>query len=199
MKFKNTLSIVPICLAATLWASAPGTARADLLLGNASLDGGQEVPASGSAALGVGILAIDTETGLYDFSLFVSGITSADLMGVGPNLSPIHLHSGAAGVNGPIIVDLGFVGAITPLGGSGFKLDVTGGTFGGMQGALDGPSVEANIADLLAGNVYVNIHTTGFGGGEIRGQLVVVPEPSTIALGLLGLGSLGLMAYRRRQ
>lgn len=50
--------------------------------------------------------------------------------------------------------------------------------------------------ELLAGRYYINIHTGTNGAGEIRGNLVVVPEPSTVLCGLLGLGA---MAWRRRQ
>lgn len=41
----------------------------------------------------------------------------------------------------------------------------------------------------------MNIHTTAFPGGEIRGFLVV-PEPSTVALVALAVGAMG--ALRRR-
>ena len=51
-------------------------------------------------------------------------------------------------------------------------------------------------ADLLAGKYYINIHTTANGGGEIRGFLTPVPEPTT---GLLGMATLGLLALRRRR
>jgi hypothetical protein len=52
-----------------------------------------------------------------------------------------------------------------------------------------------NEADLLAGKYYINIHTGANSGGEIRGNLVAIPEP-TVAL--LGLCSLGLLFNRRR-
>ena len=52
-------------------------------------------------------------------------------------------------------------------------------------------------AELLAGRWYVNIHTSQNGPGEIRGNLTVVPEPSTALLA--GLGLAGLLGRRRRQ
>ena len=50
-------------------------------------------------------------------------------------------------------------------------------------------------ADLLAGLWYVNIHSTTFQGGEIRGQ--VVPEPATAVM--LGSGMAALFAAWRRK
>jgi len=47
------------------------------------------------------------------------------------------------------------------------------------------------------GDAYLNIHTTNFGGGEIRGFLHAVPEPSTWAMMILGFAGVGFMAYRR--
>jgi hypothetical protein len=54
------------------------------------------------------------------------------------------------------------------------------------------------ITALETGNTYINIHTVDFPGGEIRGQITVVPEPGS--LGLLGLGLLGVagLALRAR-
>jgi len=62
-----------------------------------------------------------------------------------------------------------------------------GGTVAGAEAALE--------AGLLAGETYLNIHTQQFGGGEIRGILAAVPEPSTWAMMLLGFAGLGF-AFR---
>lgn len=53
---------------------------------------------------------------------------------------------------------------------------------------------------LLAGRFYINIHTDTPGlnpSGEIRGNLVPVPEPQTYALVLAGLGLIGFAARHR--
>jgi hypothetical protein len=62
-----------------------------------------------------------------------------------------------------------------------------GGTVAGAEAAL--------VAGLLAGETYINIHTTMFPGGEIRGFLSAVPEPATWAMMLIGFLGLGF-AFR---
>lgn len=79
-------------------------------------------------------------------------------------------------------------------------------------GVLQGFSINDNSADngfisqsltltapqetaLLDGLTYINIHTAANGGGEMRGNLVQVPEPSSAALGLLA----GLLFFRRKR
>lgn len=56
----------------------------------------------------------------------------------------------------------------------------------------------ALLAGALAGKAYVNIHTAGtYSGGEIRGFLNAVPEPSALALTMLALGLAGVAARRK--
>ena len=65
-----------------------------------------------------------------------------------------HIHAAPAGVNGPIVVSLG-----TPTGGS------SSGCTTGIDRAL--------IQDIIKNpsQYYVNVHTTEFPGGAVRGQL----------------------------
>jgi len=52
-----------------------------------------------------------------------------------------------------------------------------------------------DVANLLAGNTYINLHTGTNGSGEARGNLVQVPEPSAWLLGVAG----GAFLLRRRR
>jgi hypothetical protein len=71
-----------------------------------------------------------------------------------------------------------------------------GGTVSGKWDAPEGNNTTLApwIDDILAGRAYINFHTTQFGGGEIRGALTVIPEPSTIALMAFGTFVTGAVA-----
>jgi len=115
------------------------------------LSGAEEVPPVATAASGRSFLTYNSASNTFDIDLFIQGITPADLVGA-------HIHVGAAGVNGPVIFNLGT--ADWYLDGGGLRRRISGATF-----------PEAHIANLLAGNTYVNIHTVTNPGGEIRTQL----------------------------
>ncbi len=70
-----------------------------------------------------------------------------------------HVHFGAPGVEGPI--RYGFTSALSPVN-EVWNLTPT------------------HVNELLAGNLYINIHSTAFPTGEIRGQLVLNKEFSFV-------------------
>ena len=75
-----------------------------------------------------------------------------------------------------------------------------GGTFTSVWDQPEGnnTTLTEQLPNILAGNSYLNFHTTQFGGGEIRGNLVnAIPEPGSMAL--LAGAIPGILALRRRK
>jgi hypothetical protein len=113
----------------------------------ANLNAAQEVqtPAIVSAATGSGTLVIDPNTRAISGQITTTGVTG----------TVAHVHQGAVGANGGVIVVL----TETPAG-SGTWVIPANTTFTAVQ-----------YKDLLDGNLYYNVHSAAHPAGEIRGQL----------------------------
>ena len=135
----------------------------------AFLDGAQETPPVPTPATGSATMTLDDVTNMFT----LTG-TFQDLIGTTNNA---HVHGPA-----PVGTPAGVMFGIT------FDFGVTSGAI-----SFNGVISQAHEDIILAGNSYINIHTTFRTGGEIRGQ--IVPEPSTLAMLALG----GLAAVRRRR
>jgi hypothetical protein len=74
-----------------------------------------------------------------------------------------------------------------------------GGTFSGKWDMPEGnaTTLTAQLPNLLSDHSYINFHTTQFGGGEIRGAILVLPEASSLAL--LGVATLALFGFGNRR
>lgn len=65
---------------------------------------------------------------------------------------------------------------------------------GGFNGTVT--ILAADVAALMNGQFYMNVHTATNGGGEMRGNLIAVPEPT---VSVMGAAALGLLTLRRRR
>ncbi|SFJ98564.1 MULTISPECIES: CHRD domain-containing protein [unclassified Bacillus (in: firmicutes)] len=85
------------------------------------------------------------------------------------NVVVAHLHLGAKGTNGPVVVFL--FGPITN------PVSIECATFTGtitqeeLIGPLAGQTLDDLVREINSGNIYINVHTVQHPNGEIRGQL----------------------------
>ena len=105
------------------------------------LSGAEEVPPVSTPGSGSGSFRV-AEDGTITGSVSTEGVQG----------TMAHIHRGAKGQNGPIIV----------------PLDKNGDTYTVPAGRK---LTKEQLEDLKKGNLYVNVHTNANKGGEVRGQL----------------------------
>jgi hypothetical protein len=108
---------------------------------NVTLSGTEEVPPASTAGSGSGSFTVGAD-GSVSGSVRTSGVAG----------TMAHIHRGAKGQNGPVII----------------PLQKSGDTYSAPAGAK---LTEAQRQDFRAGNLYVNVHSDRYKGGEVRGQL----------------------------
>ena len=119
-------------------------ARAETVTLKAALKGSNEVPPNNSPASGEATATFDTQTKILTWTITFKDLT-------GPAVAA-HFHGpGEPGKNAGIV--LPFKSAQSPIEGTATLTD-------------------AQVADLIAGKWYANIHTAANPGGELRGQMV---------------------------
>gem|GEM_PF-3498406 len=138
-----TVSPTPLPTATPSVTPSPTPAGTRLV---ATLSGANEVPGPGDPdGQGRATVSIDGALSTLCYDLMVSGISTP---------TAAHIHEGAAGVAGPIRVTLS---------------PPTGGTASGCLSGLDSVLLGALVANPAG--FYVNVHTTDFPAGALRGQL----------------------------
>ncbi|HTP46374.1 MAG TPA: CHRD domain-containing protein [Casimicrobiaceae bacterium] len=111
-----------------------------------TLEGGQEVPPLSTTATGLATVTIRPDRSVY-VTVTVQGMQA----------TASHIHEGATGTNGPVIVP--------------FTKTRSKGEFAIFESAPDAMLTESQYASYKAGKLYINVHSAQYPGGEIRGQL----------------------------
>jgi hypothetical protein len=153
----------------TLGATKSAAAAAKPYL--AMLSGANEVPAADPDGEGAAAVTIDPGNTEVCMDLRVANLDTVTM---------VHIHHAAAGSNGPVVVPAGmsFTNLPTPTSANCVAVD------------------PVLIADMIANpaNYYVNVHTSAYPGGAIRGQLVLSASTS----GMTRLLNEPLRAYDSR-
>jgi hypothetical protein len=182
--------------AVVLFAS---TAFASQITYFANLSGLSEVPANASPGMGFGEVTVDTGANTMAISFSFS-----DLLGT---TIASHIHCctavpdvGSAGVATQTPFFVGFPIGVTS-GAYSHTFDLTDSAtynpaFVTAQGGLVANAETALLNGIAAGEAYLNVHSSVFPGGEIRGYLQPTPEPATFLMAGVALAAL---AWRRRR
>ena len=196
---KRVLAVALLLCAAALPAQAAPISF------SASLVGSEEVPPSGSPATGSTLVTIDPVAHTLRVQVSFAGLLAPT------TASHIHVKGGLNDTN--LADNVGPVFTTTPTF-LGFPLGVQTGTYDQTfntlaagtynpallnNAAIGGSTAlaeQALFAGIISGNSYLNVHTTLFPGGEIRGTLDPVPEPTSLML--VGTGLLAFVSMRRR-
>jgi len=137
------IAIRTLTLAGALGLVAACTSMSDSMYSQqVTLSGNNEVPPVSTPATGSGTVTINPDRSV-SARITVSGMTA----------TASHIHEGAAGANGPVIVPFTKTADNTFVAPDGARL------------------TEAQYASYKAGNLYVNVHSAKNPGGEIRAQL----------------------------
>ncbi len=128
----------------------------------------------------------------FSYTLSWSNLTGPATMG--------HIHYGAPGVVGPIVVPF-----FMPAAPSGYlpATDMISGTLTASDLMPDPSGGILTLADVATaiqnGDAYVNIHTSEYPAGELRGQLTATPEPASVGLVFVALAGGVLIATKKRR
>ncbi len=149
--------------AATVLMLTAAPASAQEIRLTAALSGGEETPAPGvlTGAVGTATVTVDVAR--------TQVIVELQILNLPNNSTAGHIHVGPEGIAGPVVLDFAFPTGRTGDFGLVFRLNRADFR---ARPEIGIHTIEDAIDAIVNGNAYVNVHTTAFPGGELRGQLV---------------------------
>jgi hypothetical protein len=165
---RKILCIFVLSAGAMLVQAGAASAQATVIL-RATLNGGEETPAAVlSGAVATAEVAVDSVNQEIAVVMRVFNL---------PNGSTAsHIHVGPKGLTGPVVIDFPIGRGVT--GDFTLNFRVHDGSAFHARPEIGINTFADALQAIAGGNAYVNIHTTAFPGGEIRGQLSVA-DPNT--------------------
>ena len=124
----------------------------------AKLSGKEEVPSNKSPSAGLAWVKITGDKIGYEVN-----VTDMD------KVNAAHIHLAKIGKNGPIVLTLFKGGPTEQVNGTVGEANVTASN---LEGPMKGKDLLDLVTAMKNGTTYVNVHTTDFPDGEIRGQLM---------------------------
>jgi hypothetical protein len=178
---RNGLRPVPtlVAIVAVLAAAGFAARQAEAAVSTFEVEmiGANEVPAASSPGSGFARFTFDDQTRVLTYSVWMRGLSSNQV-------TASHIHRAPAGVAGPAVYTL------------------SAGPFDTVSGSIT--LTEADVADLRAGNLYVNIHSTAnplprTGDGGFAGAASGTPWAAILLAGAGAAGAFGLAARALRR
>ena len=128
---------------------------------------------TGSPAIGLASLVLNSAQDALEYTIALMGL---DLDGQqtpsdpSDDVTAMHFHAAPPGSNGMVVF-----GLISPNhDADDLVVDAVAGTLTGVWENTDTNPLSGQLANLLASNLYLNVHTVTFPGGAIRGQVQLV-------------------------
>jgi hypothetical protein len=175
-------------------------AQAQTMVFTTFMSGVQENPPNNSPGTGNATLTINLTAQTFQLVVNFQGLLGT--------VTQAHIH-------GPVQPP-GNTGVMTQLPSfTGFPTGVTSGTYNqtfdmtqastwstafmNNNGGTPAGAQSAFVNAVTTGGAYLNIHTTMFAAGEIRGFFAPIPEPGTTSLLAVAGAGAALAAWRRRR
>ena len=158
-----------------LAAAAPVSAVSQFA---ATLQGTQEAPPVTTTASGTLSATLNEAQDRLQIIIQTSGLDLDGNQSPGDpddNVTGGHIHRGPQGANGPIV--FGFIGISNDADGD-LAINPSTGQIAVEWDAAEGngTNLTTELPNLYADGLYVNLHTAGHPGGEIRGQILLLPD-----------------------